>query len=119
MAEKRILSADEDDYAALAGQHQALLAAAALPTLLVSLALVAFGILAVYVAGTSPTEAYATNQAIGFVAGFLGSPLVAWTGRKQPVRFPARHPGKRPPDGWPRSAALRPRAGIPPGLARR
>jgi rod shape determining protein RodA len=40
---------------------------------LVSLALVAFGILAVYVAGTSPTEAYATNQAIGFVAGFLGA----------------------------------------------
>lgn len=40
---------------------------------LVSLALVAFGILAVYVAGTSPTEAYATNQAIGFVAGVLGA----------------------------------------------
>lgn len=43
------------------------------PLVLVSLALVAFGILAVYVAGTSPTEAYATNQAIGFFAGFLGA----------------------------------------------
>ena len=41
--------------------------------LLVSLALSGFGILAVYVAGTDPGEAYATNQAIGFVAGFLGA----------------------------------------------
>ena len=41
--------------------------------LLVSLTLSGFGILAVYVAGTDPGEAYATNQAIGFVAGFLGA----------------------------------------------
>ena len=41
--------------------------------LLVSLALSGFGILAVYVAGTDPGEAYATNQAIGFVAGFIGA----------------------------------------------
>ena len=41
--------------------------------LLVSLALSGFGILAVYVAGTDPGEAYATNQAIGFVAGFAGA----------------------------------------------
>lgn len=41
--------------------------------LLVSLALSGFGILAVYVAGTDPGEAYATNQAIGFVAGFVGA----------------------------------------------
>jgi rod shape determining protein RodA len=41
--------------------------------LLVSLTLSGFGILAVYVAGTDPGEAYATNQAIGFVAGFIGA----------------------------------------------
>jgi rod shape determining protein RodA len=43
------------------------------PLLLVSLALSGFGILAVYVAGTDAREAYATNQAIGFVVGFLGA----------------------------------------------
>lgn len=42
--------------------------------LLVSLALSAFGILAVHVAGTDANgEAYATIQAIGFVVGFLGA----------------------------------------------
>ena len=41
--------------------------------LLASLTLSGFGILAVYVAGTDPGEAYATNQAIGFVAGFIGA----------------------------------------------
>ena len=44
-----------------------------LPLLLVSLALSGFGILAVYVAGTDAREAYATNQAIGFVVGFMGA----------------------------------------------
>lgn len=44
-----------------------------LPLLLVSLALSGFGILAVYVAGTDAREAYATNQAIGFVVGFVGA----------------------------------------------
>ena len=44
-----------------------------LPLLLVSLALSGFGILAVYVAGTDAREAYATNQAIGFVVGFIGA----------------------------------------------
>ncbi len=44
------------------------------PLLLVSLALSAFGILAVYVAGTDAGEAYAaTNQAIGFVVGFVAA----------------------------------------------
>ena len=43
------------------------------PLLLVSLALSGFGILAVYVAGTDAREAYATNQAIGFVVGFMGA----------------------------------------------
>ena len=41
--------------------------------LLVSLALSGFGILAVYVAGTDPGEAYASNQAIGFVAGLVAA----------------------------------------------
>ena len=42
--------------------------------LLVSLALSAFGVLAVYVAGTDASgEAYATIQAIGFIVGFLGA----------------------------------------------
>jgi len=42
--------------------------------LFVSLALSAFGILAVHVAGTDANgEAYATIQAIGFVVGFLGA----------------------------------------------
>ncbi len=44
-----------------------------LPLLLVSLALSGFGVLAVYVAGTDAREAYATNQAIGFVVGFMGA----------------------------------------------
>jgi rod shape determining protein RodA len=44
-----------------------------LPLLLVSLALSGFGILAVYVAGTDAREAYATNQAIGFIVGFMGA----------------------------------------------
>jgi rod shape determining protein RodA len=44
------------------------------PLLLVSLALSGFGILAVYVAGTDAGEAYAaTNQAIGFVVGFVAA----------------------------------------------
>ena len=44
------------------------------PLLFVSLALSGFGILAVYVAGTDAGEAYAaTNQAIGFVVGFVGA----------------------------------------------
>jgi rod shape determining protein RodA len=41
--------------------------------LLVSLALSAFGILAVYAAGTSEREAYAMNQAFGFVVGLVGA----------------------------------------------
>src|SRR5918998_4759444 len=43
------------------------------PLVLVALALVAFGILAVYVASTDAQESYATNQAIGFVAGLIGA----------------------------------------------
>jgi len=43
------------------------------PLLLVSLALSGFGILAVYVAGTDAREAYAVNQAIGFVVGFIAA----------------------------------------------
>ena len=43
------------------------------PLLLVGLSLSAFGILAVYVAGTDPGGAYATDQAIGFVAGIAGA----------------------------------------------
>ncbi|CAA9487037.1 MAG: Rod shape-determining protein RodA [uncultured Rubrobacteraceae bacterium] len=44
------------------------------PLLLVSLALSGFGILAVYVAGTDTGEAYAaTNQAIGFIIGFVAA----------------------------------------------
>lgn len=44
------------------------------PLLLVSLALSGFGILAVYVAGTDAGEAYAaTNQAIGFIVGFVAA----------------------------------------------
>jgi rod shape determining protein RodA len=41
--------------------------------LLVALALTAFGILAVYVAGVDAGQAYATNQAIGFVVGLAGA----------------------------------------------
>ena len=41
--------------------------------LLVALALSAFGILAVYVAGVDARQAYATNQAIGFVVGLAGA----------------------------------------------
>ena len=40
--------------------------------LLVSLTLSVFGILAVYVAGTEAQQAYATNQALGFVLGVVG-----------------------------------------------
>jgi rod shape determining protein RodA len=44
------------------------------PILLVtSLALTAFGILAVYVAGTDDREGYALNQTLGFVLGLLGA----------------------------------------------
>ncbi|HEX2180970.1 MAG TPA: rod shape-determining protein RodA [Rubrobacteraceae bacterium] len=41
--------------------------------LLVSLTLSAFGILAVYVAGTEAQQAYAMNQALGFVLGVAGA----------------------------------------------
>jgi rod shape determining protein RodA len=41
--------------------------------LLVSLALTAFGILAVYVAGSDDRQAYAVNQAIGFAVGLMGA----------------------------------------------
>ena len=41
--------------------------------LLVALALSAFGILAVYVAGADARQAYATNQVIGFVVGLAGA----------------------------------------------
>jgi rod shape determining protein RodA len=41
--------------------------------LLVSLALTAFGILAVYVAGSDDRQAYAVNQAIGFAVGLVGA----------------------------------------------
>jgi rod shape determining protein RodA len=41
--------------------------------LLVSLTLSAFGILAVYVAGTEAQQAYAMNQALGFVLGVTGA----------------------------------------------
>jgi rod shape determining protein RodA len=41
--------------------------------LLVSLTLSAFGILAVYAAGTSAREAYAMDQALGFVVGLAGA----------------------------------------------
>ena len=44
------------------------------PILLVtSLALTAFGILAVYVAGTDDKEAYALNQTLGFVVGLIAA----------------------------------------------
>ena len=44
------------------------------PILLVtSLALTAFGILAVYVAGTDDREGYALNQTLGFIIGLLGA----------------------------------------------
>ncbi len=44
------------------------------PILLVaSLALTAFGILAVYIVGTDEGETYALNQAMGFVAGIVGA----------------------------------------------
>ena len=41
--------------------------------LLVSLTLSVFGIFAVYVAGTESQQAYATNQALGFVLGVVGA----------------------------------------------
>ena len=41
--------------------------------LLVSLTLSAFGILAVYVAGSEAQQAYAMNQALGFVLGVIGA----------------------------------------------
>jgi rod shape determining protein RodA len=43
------------------------------PLLLVGIVLSGFGVLAVYVAGTDAREAYATNQAIGFVVGAIGA----------------------------------------------
>ncbi len=47
--------------------------------LLTSLALTAFGILAVYVSGTNPEEAYglAFDQGLGFVAGLIGAVALA------------------------------------------
>jgi rod shape determining protein RodA len=39
----------------------------------VGIALSGFGVLAVYVAGTDAREAYATNQAIGFIVGAIGA----------------------------------------------
>ena len=47
--------------------------------LLTSLALTAFGILAVYVSGATPEEAYALafNQGLGFVAGLVGAVTLA------------------------------------------
>jgi rod shape determining protein RodA len=59
------------------------------PLMLVGLALSAFGILAVYVA--DPSEAYATDQTIGFVVGAIGAiPLAVidyrvWRGFLRPV----------------------------------
>ena len=41
--------------------------------LLAALALSAYGIFAVYIAGTDENEAYAFNQAIGFVLGMVGA----------------------------------------------
>jgi rod shape determining protein RodA len=41
--------------------------------LLVSLALTAFGILAVYIAGADDREAYALNQTLGFGVGLIGA----------------------------------------------
>lgn len=41
--------------------------------LIVTLALSAFGILAVYVAGTDDRQAYATEQTIGFLVGLMGA----------------------------------------------
>jgi cell division protein FtsW (lipid II flippase) len=44
------------------------------PILLVtSLALTAFGILAVYVAGSEDGQTYAVNQTLGFVIGLAGA----------------------------------------------
>ena len=47
--------------------------------LLTSLALTAFGILAVYVSGATPEESYglAFNQGLGFVAGLVGAVTLA------------------------------------------
>jgi rod shape determining protein RodA len=55
--------------------------------LLVSLALSAYGILAVYVAGDTAGQAYATNQAFGFVVGLAGAIPLALTD----YRFWQRH----------------------------
>jgi rod shape determining protein RodA len=55
--------------------------------LLVSLALSAFGILAVYVAGDTAGQTYAANQAFGFVVGLAGAIPLALTD----YRFWQRH----------------------------
>ena len=53
--------------------------------LLTSMALTAFGMLAVYVSGATPEESYALafNQGLGFVAGLIGAvPLAIYDYRK-------------------------------------
>jgi rod shape determining protein RodA len=51
--------------------------------LLVSLALTAFGILAVYIAGADDREAYALNQTLGFGVGLIGAvPLALMDSRR-------------------------------------
>ncbi len=60
------------------------------PILLVtSLALTAFGILAVYIAGTDDREGYALNQILGFVVGLLGAvPLALMDYRRLKAYLP-------------------------------
>src|SRR5918911_3045056 len=60
--------------------------------LLVSLALTAFGILAVYIAGADDREAYALNQTLGFGVGLIGAVPLALMDyrrghRKSPTLF--------------------------------
>jgi rod shape determining protein RodA len=71
------------------------------PLLLVSLALSGFGILAVYVAGTDAGEAYAaTNQAIGFVVGFVAAIPLAIVDYRVWRRFCGRSTASRSSCCW-------------------
>src|ERR671938_1437703 len=56
--------------------------------LLVSLALTAFGILAVYIAGADDREAYALNQTLGFGVGLIGAVPLALMDYRRVARDP-------------------------------
>src|SRR5919206_3296387 len=67
------MSLTRKDAKAAKGETRAKWRSLDLLLLLITLALSAFGILAVYVAGTDAKQAYAANQAFGFIIGLAGA----------------------------------------------